>query len=152
MVALPAALPVDFTTPPPPSGPLATQCANTYAATQAAFRSEQALRRQHPLVRLWDGEWNLQFVCRGEEYKGSFQWISNDTGPGRLEIPMTAPAAQWIQDEPYRMANGQGRNVCITVDYCGARWSGLMDKCSVETREDMDLVLVVDFLHDYEHV
>jgi hypothetical protein len=133
------------------SDPLDKQCADTLAATQAQFRAEQTMRRQHPLVRLWDGEWHLQFVC-SQEYKGSFSWISNDTGPGQMEIPFNSPVAQWIFDEPSRMAAGQGRNIGITVDYCGARWSGIMDKCAVEQREDMDMVLVVDWLHDYEHV
>jgi len=134
-----------------PSDPLAKQCADTLAATQAQFRAEQALRKQHPLVRLWDAEWNLQFVC-SVEYKATFTWISNDTGPGQMEIPFASPVAQWIFDEPGRMASGQGRSIGITVDYCGARWSGIMDKCAVEQREDMDVVLVVDWLHDYEHV
>jgi hypothetical protein len=135
------------------SDPLAKQCADTYAATQQQFRAEQAMRRQHPLVRLWDAEWNLQFVC-SVEYKASFTWISNDTGPGRMEIPFNTPVAQWIFDEPGRMGAtpSQGRNIGITIDYCGARWSGIMDKCAVEQREDMDIVLVVDFLHDYEHL
>ena len=133
------------------SDPLETQCANILAATQQQFRNEQALRKQHPLVRLWDAEWNLQFLC-SVEYTATFTWISNDTGPGRLEIPFATPVAQWIYNEPGRMAAGQGRTVCVTVDYCGARWSGIMDKCAVEQREDMDVVLVVDFMHDYEHV
>jgi hypothetical protein len=38
----------------------------------------------------------------------------------------------------------------VTVDYCGTRWSGIMDKYSIEQREDGDTVLVVDFMHDYE--
>jgi hypothetical protein len=40
--------------------------------------------------------------------------------------------------------------VGITMDYCGARWSGILDKFAVEQREDGDRVLVVDWVHDYE--
>jgi hypothetical protein len=149
MTTLPQPLPVDLV--PPVTLPLADQCAATYAAAQKQFRDEQQLRRQRPLVRIWDAEWHLQHVC-SVEYKASFSWISNDTGPGQLEIPFDTPVAQWIFDEPGRLAAGQGKNVCITVDYCGGRWSGLMDKCAVEQREDMDVVLVVDWLHDYEHL
>jgi hypothetical protein len=134
-----------------PGDPFDKQCADTLAATKVQRYTEQAMRRQHPLVRLWDAEWNLQFVC-SVEYKASFSWISNDTGPGQMEIPFDTPVAQWIFDESGRMAAGQGRTVCITVDFCGARWSGIMDKCAVEQREDMDVVLVVDWLHDYEHL
>jgi hypothetical protein len=42
--------------------------------------------------------------------------------------------------------------VGLTADYCGARWSGILDKYAVEQREDGDLVLVADFMHDYEHL
>src|SRR6516164_8257894 len=121
-----------FTVGPPldPTSPLATQCAQIWQICQDLRAAEQRLRKTPPLVRIWDAEWNLQFLG-GTEYKGSFSWINNDNG---------------------RIARGQGRNVCITVDYCGARWSGIMDKFAVEQREDGDMVLVTDWLHDYEHL
>jgi len=134
-----------------PTSPLATQCAQTWQICQNLRAAEQRLRKTPPLVRIWDAEWNLQFLG-GTEYKGSFSWISNDTGPGQMEFPVTSPVSAWIQDDNGRIARGQGRNVCITVDYCGARWSGLLDKFAVEQREDGDMVLVTDWLHDYEHL
>ena len=137
--------------PPDLTSPLATQCAQTWQTCQDLRAAEQRLRKTPPLVRIWDAEWNLQFLG-GTEYKGSFSWISNDTGPGQMEFPLTSPVAAWIQDDNGRIARGQGRNVCITVDYCGARWSGIMDKFAVEQREDGDMVLVTDWLHDYEHL
>jgi len=142
-----------FTVGPPVDlgGPLATQCSQTWQICQNLRAAEQRLRKTPPLVRIWDAEWNLQFLG-GTEYKGSFSWISNDTGPGQMEFPLTSPVAAWIQDDNGRIARGQGRNVCITVDYCGARWSGIMDKFAVEQREDGDMVLVTDWLHDYEHL
>ena len=142
-----------FTIGPPLdlTSPLATQCSQTWQICQDLRAAEQRLRKTPPLVRIWDAEWNLQFLG-GTEYKGSFSWISNDTGPGQMEFPLTSPVAAWIQDDNGRIARGQGRNVCITVDYCGARWSGLMDKFAVEQREDGDMVLVTDWLHDYEHL
>ena len=142
-----------FTVGPPldPTSPLATQCAQIWQICQDLRAAEQRLRKTPPLVRIWDAEWNLQFLG-GTEYKGSFSWISNDTGPGQMEFPLTSPVAAWIQDDNGRIARGQGRNVCITVDYCGARWSGIMDKFAVEQREDGDMVLVTDWLHDYEHL
>jgi hypothetical protein len=142
-----------FTVGPPVDlgGPLATQCSQTWQICQNLRAAEQRLRKTPPLVRIWDAEWNLQFLG-GTEYKGSFSWISNDTGPGQMEFPVTSPVSAWIQDDNGRIARGQGRNVCITVDYCGARWSGLLDKFAVEQREDGDMVLVTDWLHDYEHL
>lgn len=131
--------------------PLETQCAWTWDFTRELRRVEDGLRRQHPLIRIWDSEWDLQHII-GVERKASFSWISNDSGPGQIEVPFESPVAQWIHDHQGRIDRGEGRNVHITVDYCGARWGGRMDKYFVESREDGDNVLVVDFLHDYENL
>lgn len=130
---------------------LSQQCDATWQYTRELKRVEDSLRREIPLTRIWDAEWNLVFVL-GNEYKAQYSWISNDSGPGRTEIPFDTPVARWIHDSQGRIDRGEGRNVCITVDYCGARWSGVMDKYSIEQREDGDVVLVVDWLHDYEHL
>ena len=130
---------------------LEQQCEDIWRYTRQLRRVEDSIRNQHPLIRIWDAEWNLVHVVTAE-YGASFSWISNDTGPGQIEIPFDSPCAQWIYDEAGRIAVGSGRNVCITVDYCGARWSGLMDRFSVEQKEDGDVSLVVDWMHDYEHV
>lgn len=124
-------------------------CTEILAATKEQKLAEDRIRREKPLVRLWDAEWNVQFVL-GDEYSAKFAWISNDSGPGQIELPFTSKAAQWIYDYQSRLDNGEGRTVAITVDYTGARWSGLLQKFSVEQREDGDIVLVCDFLHDYE--
>lgn len=120
-------------------------------ATRAQKRNEELIRREQPLVRLWDAEWNIQHVL-GSEYSAKFSWVSNDTGPAQMEFPFTSPAAQWIYDYQGRLDRNEGRTVGITVDYCGARWSGILDKFAVEQREDGDVVLVVDWVHDYEHL
>lgn len=100
---------------------------------------------------MWNGEWELQHIVRNE-YSAHFSWISNDTGPGRLEIPADSPAAEWVHDVQGRIDRGEGRNVFITVDHCGARWGGLLDKHSLEQRDDGDRALVMEFVHDYEHL
>lgn len=128
------------------------QCDAIWRVTREQKAQEERLRREPPVVRLWDGEWNLQHVCSGVEYSASFQWISNDTGPGQLEIPFDHPAAQWVHDSQGRIDRGEGRCVHLTVDFCGTRWAGRLDKAVVETREDGDDVLVMDFAHDYENL
>lgn len=133
------------------AGTLAQQCATTWRLTRELARVEDSLRNEHPLIRIWDAEWTLQHVVT-VEYKASFSWISNDTGPGQIELPFDSPVAQWIYDDNGRVARGEGRNVCITVDYCGTRWGGLMDKFAVQQHEDGSVSLLVDFMHDYEHV
>jgi hypothetical protein len=136
---------IDFTEP------LTDQLADTWRLTRELRNSEISQRKEKPLIRYWNAEWELQFLG-GQEYKASFTWISNDTGPGQIEVPFNTPLAQWIHDDTGRVARGEGRNVGITVDYCGARWSGILDKYSVEQREDGDVVLVTDWMHDYEHL
>jgi len=121
-------------------------------ATRQQKITEERVRRTAPLVRLWDAEWNIQHVL-GNEYSARFSWVSNDTGPGQIELPFTSAAAQWIHDYAGRLDRGEGRTIGITVDLeSGVRWSGIMDKFAVEQREDGDVVLVVDFVHDYEHL
>jgi len=128
------------------------QCARIWELTRAEKHDQERLRREPPVVRLWDAEWALQHVISGVEYSASFQWISNDTGPGQISIPFDHPAAEWVHDSQGRIERGEGRNVHLTVDYCGTRWSGRMDKAVVETGDDGDDVLVMDFAHDYENV
>lgn len=135
-----------FVTIQPPS-----QIDTIWNATRANKLAEENTRRGQPLLRLWNAEWQLQHVL-GNEYRAQFSFISNDTGPGQLEIPYDSSAAAWVHDHQGRIARGEGRNVYITVDHCGARWSGIMDKYSIEKRDDGDVVLVMDFLHDYEHL
>lgn len=133
------------------SSVLLAKCDQIWSLTRQLERVDDAIRKQQPLIRLWNAEWELQFIL-GNEYKASFSFISNDTGPGQIEIPFDTPVARWIHDHQGRIDRGEGRQVCVTSDYCGARWSGVMDKYSIEQREDGDRVLVVDFLHDYEHL
>jgi hypothetical protein len=124
-------------------------CDTIWDATETQKLVEERIRREQPVGRIWDAEWNCQHVM-GSEYSAKFSWISNDTGPGQTEFPFESPIAKWIYDYQGRLDRGEGRTVGITIDYCGARWSGILDKFAVEQREDGDRVLVVDWVHDYE--
>jgi hypothetical protein len=124
-------------------------CDQIWDATREQKLVEDRIRREQPVGRIWDAEWNVQHIL-GSEYSCKFSWISNDTGPGQTEFPMSSPVAQWIYDYQGRMDRNEGRTVGITIDYCGARWSGMLDKFAVEQREDGDTVLVVDWVADYE--
>jgi hypothetical protein len=132
--------------------PLEDQCSEIVRLTRQQRAVQERLRRTPPEIRLWDAEWQLQHVISGIEYSASFQWISNDTGPGQLEIPFDHPAAEWVHDSLGRIERGEGRGIHLTVDFCETRWSGRLDKAVVETREDGDDVLVMDFAHDYENL
>lgn len=132
---------------------LEQQCEQIWALTCYQKRDEERLRREPLDVLLFDAEWHLQHVTSGVEYAASFTKVSNDTGPGQYEIPFDHPAAQWIHDSQGRIDRGEGRNVhVVVVDPCGDRWEGRLDKAVVESREDGDDVLVIDFAHDYENL
>ena len=124
-------------------------CDQIWDATREQKLVEERIRREQPVGRIWDAEWNVQHIL-GSEYGAKFSWISNDTGPGQTEFPMSSPVAKWIYDYQGRMDRDEGRTVGISIDYCGARWSGILDKFAVEHREDGDTVLVVDWVADYE--
>lgn len=130
---------------------LESQCEQIWAATLAQKREERRLREEDVLIRVWDGEYGLHHLMRSE-YNASFAWVSNDSGTGQTELPFDSPEGLWIYDMWGRMQRGEKRNVHITVDYCGARWGGRLDKCVVEHREDGDVVVVCDWLHDYENL
>lgn len=131
---------------------LEEQCEQIWALTCQQKKDEDRARREPPNIRLWDAEWALQQVISGIEYEASFTWVSNDTGPGQIEIPFDHPAAQWIHDSQGRIDRGEGRGVHITVDYTSTRWSGRLDKAVVESREDGSTVMVLSFAHDYENL
>ncbi|PKQ59813.1 hypothetical protein B5566_02425 [Mycobacterium sp. MHSD3] len=130
---------------------LEAQCDAIWAETIKQERAEAALRRQPPVVHIFDGDWNLHHIL-SVEYKAQFSWISNDSGPGKTSIPFDTEVAQWIHDMEGRMDRGEKRNVHITVDYCGARWGGRLDKTNVQLTDDGDKVLDVTWLHDYENL
>lgn len=130
---------------------LEEQCEAIWQETLKQERAEIALRRQRPVVLIYDGDWRLQYKLDGD-YKSQFSWISNDTGPGMTAIPFVSNVAQWIHDSQGRIDRGEKRNVHITVDYCGARWGGRMDNANVKLTEDLDKVLEVTWLHDYENL
>ncbi|WP_084721749.1 Gp37-like protein [Rhodococcus marinonascens] len=128
---------------------LLERCEAIWQATREQEKREALRRLEPPLTRLWDGEGNWQGEVAAE-YLGRFEWVSNDAGSGLLEIPFDHYTARWIWDEQGRMTRGEKRNVLVTVDKDGARWSGLMEDVTVEKRDDGTVVLVVRFLHDYE--
>ncbi len=130
---------------------LLEQCEAIWAATVKQERAEKALRRQKPEALVWDGEWQLQHVIGDDAYSNEFSWISNDSGPGQTALPFDSHAAQWIYDMQSRIDRGEGRNVHITVEYCGARWGGRLDNAVYRCTEDGDEQLVITWLHDYEN-
>lgn len=130
---------------------LLDQCRQIWAATRENERREQQLRTIPPLVRLWDGEMNLQHVVQAE-YAGQGELVDGDTGAIEIRHPLDHPVGQWLWDEQDRLERGEKRNINITIDYCESRLSGLLEYVELETDEDGDQVVTARFASDYERL
>lgn len=106
-------------------------------------------RRLHtPLMRIWDGDW----VYRGEvhrEITASFQVLNNETGIGQIEMPASYYLSKWMTDVDGRAGH---KNIFITVDYNGTRWSGMLDELEQYKDADGQRNVRATFKHDYEHL
>lgn len=112
------------------------------------LKKDETRRLAKPLVRLWDGDWNF----RGEVYneiEASFQVLNNETGTGTIVLPAHYYLARWLTDIDSRAGH---KNVFVTVDYQGTRWSGCLDKLSSDRDENGQRTVTATFLHDYEHL
>lgn len=105
----------------------------------------EAARIAPPLIRLWDGD----FTLRGELVSWrsiDYEFVENDTGTATIQLSLTHYLAQWIMNFRGR----EKRNVIVTIDKQGSRWSGFMDHYKVVKQKSGDRYLEVVFLHDYE--
>lgn len=102
-------------------------------------------RLKPPMIRLWDGDMNLRGEVAGER-GGEFEFIENDTGTASLELSLDHYLAKWVMNHKGRSK----RNVIVTIDKQGARWSGFMDHYKVVRKKDGDAYLEIVFKHDYE--
>ena len=116
---------------------------------QAIARREQRARkrREPPLVRLWDGNWELRGRVTGE-FEAGFEWKLNDTGSGELVLPADHHLAKWAAQYWKRKT----QNVHITVDKDGARWGGRMSEITTELTEDGVRATTLRFLSDEEEL
>ncbi|MGV0868683.1 Gp37-like protein [Corynebacterium kalidii] len=116
------------------------------AALNRRYRREK-LRREAPLVQMWDGDWVLRGRVAGE-YEASFEWKLNDTGSGTVVLPDDHYLAKWAVAHWERKT----KNIHITVDKDGARWSGRLESFDFE-QDDLGVRRVtLNFLHDYEEL
>jgi hypothetical protein len=85
-------------------------------------RKTELNRLKPPMVELWDGDYNLRGEV-GEWRELEFEFIENDTGTAMLQLSLSNYLARWVMDHRGR----DKRNVHITIEKQGARWSGLME-------------------------
>lgn len=96
-------------------------------------------------IRLWNGDMVLRGLVAGER-GGEFEFIENDTGTAMLQLSLDHYLAKWVMNHRGR----EKRNVIVTFDKQGARWSGFMDHYRVVRDKGGDAYLEIIFKHDYE--
>lgn len=118
------------------------------AAAQQQQDERDYKRAQKPWIRLWDGDWD--FIGTADDVvEGSFEWRLNDTGGAHLVIPLDS----WIAEKLSALrTRDKARNVHVTIDKDGARWSGRMDSMNLRKDRDGTRELELHFLHDYEEL
>jgi hypothetical protein len=105
----------------------------------------EAERLRPPRIRLWDGDFTLRGEVAGER-GGDFEFLENETGTASLQFPLDHYLAKWVMDHTGRLK----RNVFVTFDKQGARWSGCMDHYTVKRDKYQDAYLDIVFKHDIE--
>ncbi len=118
-----------------------------FAGIAERLQQENEARLAPPLLRLWDGDWNLRGVVR-REISCRVQWAHNETGTAVLELPIDDYLAEWCVNVDERATTG----VHFTVDKDGARWSGFLDELQFHKDDKGTRYVRLIFKHDYEHL
>ena len=113
----------------------------------AGIETEQRRRLHPPLVELYDGDWNFRGVCK-QEYNASFQWVDNETGIGKMDMPIDYYLSEWLVDIDARPTT----NVHVRVEKDGARWTGRMEELQVNKDDNGEKYVRVIFKSDYEEL
>lgn len=99
-----------------------------------------------PRISISDGDVNLRGECVGW-LDIDYEFIENDTGVAVLQLPLVHYLAKWVMNFRGRAK----RNVLITIDKQGSRWSGFMDNYKIVKQKGGLAHLEITFKHDYEH-
>ncbi len=126
-------------------------CADGLEAVRAREASLEAFRLIAPVIKLYDGNINLQYVVRCEN---EYDWLDNenDTGPGVIKIDADFEEGQWLWDIKGRKDRGETIDILVTVDYVGRRWSGFLDNVTMATNDLGQSIVTANFLSDYEQL
>ena len=140
---------------PPLTAPVGPFDMSTLAGHQALVdgilgrrEAVEADRLAPPRIGLYDGGVTLRGECVGW-LSVDYEFIENDTGTAVLKLPLAHYLAQWVMN----FAGRTKRNVIVTIDKQGSRWSGFMDHYTVNieiTDAGRITSLEVFFKHDYE--
>jgi hypothetical protein len=109
--------------------------------------TQNQARLAAPLIQLWDGDFTLRGAVEGWR-DVDWTFIENDTGSATLQLSLGHYLAKWVMN----FSGRDKRNVIITIDKQGTRWSGFMDNYKVVNTPGDDLYLEITFKHDYEQL
>ena len=104
-------------------------------------------RIARPMVRIWDGDWNLFGFVSGE-LKAGFRLVENETGQAYIRLSVRHYIAKWIADHRGR----DKKNVHVTFDKQGVRWGGRLENYKLVKEKGGVVYLEATFKHDYEEV
>jgi hypothetical protein len=107
--------------------------------------TKEAARLAPPKILLWDGDMNLRGEVAGWR-DVDYEFIENDSGTCALQLSLSHYLAQWVMNFKGR----DKRNVIITIDKQGTRWSGFMKSYKVVNTPGNDTYIEITFIHDYE--
>lgn len=116
-----------------------------YVSERKIVREKGRLAAPH--VRLWDGDYVLRGVASAWR-ELDFEFIDNDVGTASLKLSLDHYLSKWVMNHKGRFK----RNVHITIDKQGTRWSGRMDHYKVVREKEGDAYIEITFLHDMEEL
>lgn len=118
-----------------------------WAYVDAKKLAREKSRLEVPLVRMWDGDFVLRGVASSWR-ELDFEFIDNDVGTASITLPLDHYLSKWVMNHKGRYK----RNVHITIDKQGARWSGRMVNYRVVRTKEGDSFLEILFKHDMEEL
>lgn len=117
----------------------------TWDTVRQRQQDRERERLKPPRTRFWDGDYTLRGELVGER-GGDFEFVENETGTASVQLSLDHYLAKWVMNHKGRAK----RNVHVTFEKQGARWSGRMVNYAVIRKESGDAYLEVTFKHDYE--
>lgn len=118
-----------------------------FGAITDRLKDEAEARLYPPLIRLWDGDWNLRGVCTNEN-SATFQFLNNETGTAEIEMPLDYYLSEWLSHVDDRATTA----VHVTMDKDGARWGGRLAEVKIVKDTSGRKVVRAIFKHDYEEL
>ena len=118
-----------------------------YSAIKAEVEAEEKRRLEAPLVRLWDGNYAPVSEIHGE-IEHSFKFERNAAGTAYVDLPLNHYLYDYIIDPEARPT----KDMHLTFDKDGARWSGRVTSTRVTWGARDNRVLRLTAKHDYEQL